>query len=109
MTGPSHYVWGVEPAIADLQEALGVNAGRSPLVISLEGVRGLRSFKAYSDKKSLSCSFEPKRKFSAVRMLAPCAHPTATFVAAPTNTHISFTSFTSTQNDEGRQRHRSAS
>ena len=40
-------------------------------------------------------------------MLARCAHPTATFVAAPTNTHTSFTIFTGTQNDESRQRRHS--
>ena len=72
-------------------------------VASLEGVCSLRSFNACSDKKSLPCSFEPKRKSSAVRMLACCAHPTATSVAAPTNTHTSFTIFTCTQNDEVRQ------
>jgi hypothetical protein len=56
MTGPSHYVGGVEPAIAELQEPLGVNAERSPLVISFEGVRGLRALSAYSDKGTLSGS-----------------------------------------------------
>jgi hypothetical protein len=76
-------------------------------VASLEGVRSLRSFNACSDKKSLPCSFEPKRKSSAVRMLARCAHPTATFVAAPTNTLTSFTIFAGTQNDESRQRRHS--
>ncbi len=100
MTGPSHYVWGVEPAIADLQEALGVNAGRSPLVISLEGVRSRRAFNVYSDKRTLSGSFERKRKLSAVRMRGYW-NPLATSIAM-----VAIPNATSTKShiDEVRQR-----
>jgi hypothetical protein len=90
--------WTVQ-AQASATERCGETLELRVLVKSLEGVCSLRSFNACSDKKSLSCSFEPERKSSAVRMLARCAHPTATFVAAPTNTHTSFTSFAGTQND----------
>ena len=82
MTGPSHYVGGVELAIAELQEPLGVNADRPPLVISLEGVRTLCAFNARSDKTSLSGSFEPQQEFAPVRMLARRVDLTATCVAA---------------------------
>jgi hypothetical protein len=60
MTGPNHCVGGVEAAIAEFKEPLGVNAERFPLVISLEGVRSLRSVNAYFDKKSLSCGIPAK-------------------------------------------------
>ena len=82
MTGPSHYVGGVELAIAELQEPLGVNDDRPPLVISLEGVRTLCAFNARSDKTSLSGSFEPQQEFAPVRMLARRVDLTATCVAA---------------------------
>ena len=107
MTSRSRYVGGVELAVAELQKPFGIDADLSPFVISLEGVRRLRAFYARSDKTSLSGPFEPKQGFAAVRMLARRAHPTATFIATAisTQTSITNTTFTGSQNDEGRQRH----
>jgi hypothetical protein len=82
MTGRSHYVWGVELAVAELQEPFGIGTDLSPLVISLEGVRAVCVFNARSDKTTLSGPFELKREFAAVRMLARCTDLTATSITS---------------------------
>ena len=48
-------------------EKIGAGEGNRTLVISLEGARARRSFKAYSDNSTLSGASDPKREFSSVR------------------------------------------
>ena len=52
----------------------------APKTNSLQGVRSRRAFNVYSDKRTLSGSFERKRKLSAVRMRAYW-NPLATSIA----------------------------
>ena len=88
MTGPSHYVGGVELAIAELQEPLWVNER--------------------SDKTSPSTSLERKWEFPAVRTLPSFADLTAAFVAsAVAIVAAADLTFTGSHKDKSPARHHS--
>jgi hypothetical protein len=75
---------------------------------NVEGVSNSRARNTYSDKKTLCRSFQPKRKFSAVRITATCAGLTPIVVARrPAAVVAGDSTFICSHNKESLARHHS--